>query len=210
MAGVEYCPTLLEGQCGVHGHCRISETLPYLTIQKMPNVLYGRPREDWDVFSFQKLYAYSGNIRPSIVLLDCRDVTEVSEWHIRAFSMTMARSLMTCGICSISTSDKSWHFGVTCYCPKYKECPYNGHALLITPVHTTPVWWEQYLIQGVPQLCAWYMCYIPCIDGFPALLVVSVWYSGPLWDVAWCQLPWHARGCVSGKNLSELGCDSIA
>ena len=24
MARVEYCPTLLEGQCGVHGHCRDS------------------------------------------------------------------------------------------------------------------------------------------------------------------------------------------
>ena len=114
MARVEYCPTLLEGQCGVQGHCRISDTLPYMTIQKIPNVLYGRlvwrigrPREDWDVFSFQKLYAYSGNLRPSIVLLDCRDVTEVNEWHIPAFSMTMTRSLMTCGICSISTSDKS-------------------------------------------------------------------------------------------------------
>ena len=46
-----------------------------------------------------------------------------------------------------------WPCGVACYCPKYKECPYNGHALLITPVHTTPVWWEQYLVQGVPQLC---------------------------------------------------------
>ena len=114
MARVEYWPTLLEGQCGVHGLCRISDTLPYLmTIQKIPNVVYGRlvwrisrPREDWDVFSFQKLYAYSGNLMSSIVL-DCRDVTEVNKWHIPAFSMTMARSLMTCGICSISTSDKS-------------------------------------------------------------------------------------------------------
>ena len=145
-------------------NCRISDTLPYLIIQKIPNVLYGRlvwrigrPREDYDVFSLQKLYAYSGNIWLSIVLLDCRDVTEVIEWHIPAFSMTMARSLRTCGICSISTSDKTWHFGVACYCPKYKECPYNGHALLITPVHTTPVWWEQYILQGVPQLCKIYM-----------------------------------------------------
>ena len=24
---------------------------------------------------------------------------------------------------------------------------------LITPVHATTVWWEQYLLQGVPQLC---------------------------------------------------------
>ena len=114
MARVEYCPTLLEGQCGVHGHCRISDTLPYLIIQKIPNVLYvrlvwriGRPREDWDVFSFQKLCAYSGKLWLSIVLLDCRDVTEVSEWHIPAFNITMACSLTTCGICSISTSDKS-------------------------------------------------------------------------------------------------------
>ena len=105
MARVEYCPTLLEGQCGVHGHHRISDTLPYLIIQKIPNVLYGRlvwrigrPREDWDVFSFQKLYAYSGNIWLSIVLLDCRDVTEVIEWHIPAFSMTMARSPQDSGL----------------------------------------------------------------------------------------------------------------
>ena len=117
MVRMEYFPALLEGQCGVHGYCRISDTLPYLIIQKIPNVIYGRlvwrigrSREDWDVFSFQKLYAYSDNIWLSIVLLDCRDVTEVSEWHIPAFSMTMVqhvRSLRMCGICSISTSDKS-------------------------------------------------------------------------------------------------------
>ena len=45
MARVEYCPTLLEGQCGVHGHCRISDTLPYLIIHKIPNVFYGSNRQ---------------------------------------------------------------------------------------------------------------------------------------------------------------------
>ena len=49
----------------------------------------------------------------------------------------MARSLVTCGSCGISTSEKSWHFGVAFYCPQYKECMYNGHALLITPVHAS-------------------------------------------------------------------------
>ena len=68
---------------------------------------------------------------------------------ILALSMPMARS---CDICGISTSDKSWHFGVAFYCPQNKECLYNGHALLITPVHATPVWLEQCLLQGVPQL----------------------------------------------------------
>ena len=32
-------------------------------------------------------------------------------------SMPMARSLMTCGICGISTSDKSWHFGLAFIVP---------------------------------------------------------------------------------------------
>ena len=117
MARVEYGPTLLEGQCGVHGHCRISvpdnpEDPKYAlweTCQENRQATGGLGGGgDWDVFSFQKLYTYSGNLRPSIVLLDCRDVTEVNEWHIPAFSMTMVRSLMTCGICSISTSDKFW------------------------------------------------------------------------------------------------------
>ncbi|KAJ8359035.1 hypothetical protein SKAU_G00155600 [Synaphobranchus kaupii] len=38
------------------------------------------PREDWDVFSFQKLCADPGNMRPSIVLLE-RDVMEAHKWH---------------------------------------------------------------------------------------------------------------------------------
>ena len=72
MARVEYCPTLREGQCGVMDIAGIRDALPYLTIQNIPNVLYGRlvwridrPREDWDVFSFQKRCAYSGNLRPA-------------------------------------------------------------------------------------------------------------------------------------------------
>ncbi|KAJ8358785.1 hypothetical protein SKAU_G00153100 [Synaphobranchus kaupii] len=53
----------------------------------MGDVLYGRhvwrigrPREYWDVFSFQKLCADPGNMRPSIVLLE-RDVMEADKWH---------------------------------------------------------------------------------------------------------------------------------
>ena len=87
--------------------------LAYLTIQKIPNVLYGRlvrrigrPREDWDVFSFQKLCIF-WQPKAEYCPVDCRDVTEVNEWHIPVFSMAMVRSLMTCGICSNSTSDKS-------------------------------------------------------------------------------------------------------
>ena len=72
MARVDYCPTLLEGQCGVHGHCRDSRHFAVPDDPEDPNrALWrlvwriGRPREDWDVFSFQKRCAYSGNLRPA-------------------------------------------------------------------------------------------------------------------------------------------------
>ena len=35
------------------------------------------------------------------------------------------------------------------------------------------------------------MCDIQCMIWVPALSVVSVRDSGPLWDVAWSKLPWH-------------------
>ena len=74
--------------------------------------------------------------------LSCCWVTSWRWTNGTAFSMPMVRSLMTCGICGISTSNKSLHVGVAFYCPQYKECLYNGHALLITPVHVIPVWWN--------------------------------------------------------------------
>ena len=64
-------PRCVKGSAEFMGIAGIRDTLPYLTIQNIPNVLYGRlvwrigrPREDWDVFSFQKRCAYSGNLRP--------------------------------------------------------------------------------------------------------------------------------------------------
>ena len=72
MARVEYFPLCLKGNAEFMDIAGIRDTVPYLTIQKIPNVLYGRlvwrigkPREDWDVFSFQKRCAYSGNLRPA-------------------------------------------------------------------------------------------------------------------------------------------------
>ena len=41
-------------------------------------------------------------------------------------------------------------------------------------------------------------CDIQCIIWVLALLMVSVRYSGPLWDVAWSKLPWHSHEYWAG------------
>ena len=109
----------------------------------------GRPREDWDVFSFQKLYAYSGNlIRPSIILLDCRDVTEVNEWHIPAFSIQHAPSWLVASVAFRRLTNLDilgWH--VIIPSTLYMECPYDGHALgfHITAINIGQITWASKL-----------------------------------------------------------------
>jgi hypothetical protein len=80
-------PLFSEGGAEFTDIARNGYTLPYLAIHNIPKVLYGRhvwrigrPGEDWDLFSLQKLCAYPGNMRASIVLLE-RDVMESDKWH---------------------------------------------------------------------------------------------------------------------------------
>ena len=59
------------------------------------------------------------------------------------------------------------------------------------------------LVREIPPPNNQYNCDIQCIIWVPALSVVSVRYSGPLWDVAWSELPWHSCECMSGKRLER-------
>ena len=84
---VKCCPTPLQWLCEVLEGGGNWNTLSYMSIQTIPNILNGwhvwwvcRPWKNWDIFSFQELYTDPCDMGPCIIMLK-HEVIAADEWH---------------------------------------------------------------------------------------------------------------------------------